>query len=57
MTASGANWPEAECLLLVARYGKADTHYQIWVGTFRPVAAVSRTIAERRDLTRSGGFK
>lgn len=44
-------WPEADCLLLVATYGEADTHYKILVCSFRPIAAVHRTTAERRDLT------
>ena len=47
----GALWPEADCLLLIATFGEADTHYQIWVGSFRPVAGLHRTNAERRDLT------
>jgi Thiolase, N-terminal domain len=35
-------------------YGEADTHYEIWVGRLRPIAAVPRMTAERRDLTHSG---
>jgi hypothetical protein len=30
-------WPEADYLLLVATYGEADTHYQIWVGSCDPL--------------------
>ena len=46
--------PEADCLLLVATYGEADTHYKILVRSFRPIAAIHRTTAERRDLTHLG---
>jgi DNA-binding transcriptional LysR family regulator len=33
----GSRWPQADCLLLVATYGEADTHYQIWVGSCDPL--------------------
>ena len=53
---NGSDWPEADCLLLVATYGEAETHHKILVRSFRPIAAVHRTTAERRDLTRSRHF-
>jgi hypothetical protein len=47
-------WPEPAGPLLVATTGKADTEYQIWVGSFRFIAAVDRAIAGWRDLTHPG---
>jgi hypothetical protein len=35
MLETGALGPKADCLLQIATYGEADTHYQIWVGSFR----------------------
>ena len=37
---NSSDGPEADCLLQIATYGEADTHYQIWVGSFRRIAAV-----------------
>jgi hypothetical protein len=49
---------DADCLLLVATYGEADTHYQFWFGILPTIAAVHRMIAERPDLilTRTMGI-
>jgi len=32
-----AKWPGADCLLLIATFGEADTRYQIWDGSCDPL--------------------